>query len=90
MEKTALIWGASGGIGKAIAHKLDADGWQVLAVGRNIYRMEVRNDHVFEADTLWKTSLLQPAHFSEHSGIEELQSRRTACSPEKRRAIFGW
>lgn len=33
--KTAMIWGASGGIGSAIARKLVADGWQVIAAVRN-------------------------------------------------------
>jgi NAD(P)-dependent dehydrogenase (short-subunit alcohol dehydrogenase family) len=33
--KTAMIWGASGGIGSALARKLAADGWQVIATVRN-------------------------------------------------------
>lgn len=57
MEKTALIWGASGGIGKAIAHKLDADGWQVLSAGRDADRMAGLNGQIIEADFLDESSL---------------------------------
>ncbi|MCX7669723.1 MAG: SDR family NAD(P)-dependent oxidoreductase [Anaerolineae bacterium] len=34
MAKTALIWGAAGDIGRAIASKLKADGWHIIAVSR--------------------------------------------------------
>jgi len=34
MTQTALIWGAAGDIGRALANKLKADGWQIIAVSR--------------------------------------------------------
>jgi NAD(P)-dependent dehydrogenase (short-subunit alcohol dehydrogenase family) len=34
-EKTALVWGAAGGIGRAITQRLTADGWQVVAFSRH-------------------------------------------------------
>jgi NAD(P)-dependent dehydrogenase (short-subunit alcohol dehydrogenase family) len=34
--KTALIWGAGGGMGQAIARQLAKENWQVLAAGRNL------------------------------------------------------
>lgn len=34
MSRTALIWGAAGDIGRAIANRLKADGWQIIAVSR--------------------------------------------------------
>jgi 3-oxoacyl-[acyl-carrier protein] reductase len=34
--KTALIWGAGGGIGQAITKQLARENWQVLALGRNL------------------------------------------------------
>ena len=37
--KTALIWGAPGGIGQATARHLSSDGWQVLAAGRHIEKL---------------------------------------------------
>lgn len=30
MTATALIWGAAGDIGRALAHRLKADGWQII------------------------------------------------------------
>jgi NAD(P)-dependent dehydrogenase (short-subunit alcohol dehydrogenase family) len=35
MGKNAMIWGAGGGIGRALASHLEKDGWRVLAMGRH-------------------------------------------------------
>lgn len=34
MTQSALIWGAAGDISRALANKLKADGWQIIAVSR--------------------------------------------------------
>jgi NAD(P)-dependent dehydrogenase (short-subunit alcohol dehydrogenase family) len=34
MTPTALIWGAAGGIGRALADRLRSDGWQIIAISR--------------------------------------------------------
>lgn len=34
MTKTAMIWGASGGIGRSLTQQLMNDGWQVIAITR--------------------------------------------------------
>jgi len=34
--KTALIWGAGGGIGRAIADQLVSENWQIVAAGHNL------------------------------------------------------
>ena len=31
----AVIWGVTGGIGRAVAHKLQSEGWQVLGIARD-------------------------------------------------------
>jgi len=50
MGKTALIWGASGGIGQALLKTLENDGWQVAAVARQIDKIQGMGDWQFEAD----------------------------------------
>lgn len=50
MTKTALIWGATGGIGRAIARRLKADGWQVIAVSRHADDLDGVADYAYEAD----------------------------------------
>lgn len=48
--KTALIWGAGGAIGGAIAARLQQDGWQILATGRRAESLEQLGEHVFEVE----------------------------------------
>lgn len=61
--KHALIWGAGGGIGRALAAALAADGWHVLGVARNPaaldgpgvegYPADLASDGDIAAATLW-------------------------------------
>ena len=48
--KTAMIWGASGGIGRALVATLTAQGWRVVAVAREAADLEDLAPYVFEAD----------------------------------------
>ncbi len=48
--KTALIWGAQGGIGQALVKKLDSEGWQTVAIGRHSEEIETLTPLHFEAD----------------------------------------
>lgn len=50
MPKIALIWGAAGGIGRAVAQRLKADGWQVIAVSRHADDLGGVADYAYEAD----------------------------------------
>lgn len=50
MAKTALIWGASGGIGRALVKTLEHEGWQVAAVARNAAAIDGLGRWQFEAD----------------------------------------
>lgn len=50
MNKTAMIWGATGGIGRAIAAELRQNGWTTVAVCRQPEQMEGLVDHAFAAD----------------------------------------
>jgi NAD(P)-dependent dehydrogenase (short-subunit alcohol dehydrogenase family) len=49
-EKTALVWGATGGIGRAITQRLTADGWQVVAFSRHPDELDGIAAHALEAD----------------------------------------
>jgi NAD(P)-dependent dehydrogenase (short-subunit alcohol dehydrogenase family) len=48
--KEALIWGASGGMGSAIARKLESSGWKVAAVTRSGMVKGFDSNHIFRAD----------------------------------------
>lgn len=48
--KTAMIWGAHGGIGQALMKQLRADGWTVLGVARQATRLQGLADITIEAD----------------------------------------
>lgn len=46
----ALIWGASGGIGRALVQHLKANDWQVFAAARDTSKIPAEADHVYEFD----------------------------------------
>ena len=48
MNKTALITGATGGLGQSMAKKLLANGWQLILVGRNAQKLNAiyGNQHI--------------------------------------------
>jgi NAD(P)-dependent dehydrogenase (short-subunit alcohol dehydrogenase family) len=50
VAKTAMVWGAGGGIGRALVSQLGGEGWQVLAMARRVADLSDLTSHVFEAD----------------------------------------
>lgn len=48
--KRAIIWGASGGIGRALVEELAAGDWQVVAVSRDPQKVDGLTPHNFAAD----------------------------------------
>lgn len=50
MAKNAMIWGAAGGIGRALTDKLMTDGWTVIGVCRRPEEMETAVSHLLQAD----------------------------------------
>ena len=50
--KSALIWGAGGGIGRALVKQLNNDGWRVFAVMHRPGDQELKDltPHVFDAN----------------------------------------
>ncbi len=50
MGKTAVVWGAGGGIGRALVEKLSVQGWKTIAISRDPSDLETLTPHVIEAD----------------------------------------
>ena len=50
MNKTAMIWGVNGGIGRAIATELKLAGWTIIGICRQPAAMAGQLDHTFAAD----------------------------------------
>lgn len=50
MAQRAIIWGASGDIGKALSQQLKSKGWEVVAISRNTQGLTSAADYTFEAD----------------------------------------
>lgn len=48
--RTAMIWGASGGIGRAFVKRLTDDGWHVIALARRIDKVHNSATSVFEIE----------------------------------------
>ena len=59
--KNALIWGASGGIGRALAVHLTGDGWQVVGVSRHPDDLAGAVAHAIEADVSDEYAVRQAA-----------------------------
>jgi 3-oxoacyl-[acyl-carrier protein] reductase len=49
-SKTAMVWGANGGIGRALVEALTAEGWTVVAVSRQSEQVEPLTPLAFQAD----------------------------------------
>ena len=50
MMKTAMIWGASGGIGQALTAQLLTDDWAVVAIGRNVEELNDKATLTIQSD----------------------------------------
>ncbi len=50
MTKTAMVWGAGGGIGRALVSRLNEQSWRVLAMGRHTPDLSNLTPDLFEAD----------------------------------------
>jgi NAD(P)-dependent dehydrogenase (short-subunit alcohol dehydrogenase family) len=59
MSKVAMIWGAGGGIGRALAHRLREEGWRVLAMSRHMAGLGDLTPDLFEADVADPESVAQ-------------------------------
>ena len=59
MIKTAMVWGAGGGIGRALVSNLREEGWRVLAMGRHVTDLDDPTSHIFEADLAQPESVEQ-------------------------------
>lgn len=70
-EKNALIWGASGGIGRAITQALTADGWTTIAIGRDETKLPNEATHTVELlnvgdDYAVRSAVMEANYAAEH------------------------
>jgi len=75
--KTALVTGASSGIGAAFARRLAADGYAVVLVARRQERLEALADELGKAQSV-KAEVL-PADLSKPADVERVEERIRAC-----------
>lgn len=59
MTRNAMVWGAAGGIGRALVSKLREEEWHVLALGHGVGQLSDLTDKVFEADVSEASSVKQ-------------------------------
>ena len=59
--KCALITGAAGGIGEALAHRLAADGWQLHLCDVSLDRLEALRENLPDNTTICESRLDSPA-----------------------------
>jgi len=76
--KTALIWGAGGGIGRAIVRQLARENWQILVAGRNLNSFTDLTDFVFDVE-LSDAFLVQSATTSISQEVNEADLWVYAC-----------
>ncbi len=72
MAEKAIIWGASGDIGKALAQQLKAKGWEVIAVSRNISGLNGHADYTFEGDVTNAASVERAAMEIGMEGLDDV------------------
>ena len=69
MKKIAMVTGAGSGIGKACAHALLNDGWQVVFVGR---RLELLHAAIAQAGEHAAHAVAMPADLSDEAQVQAL------------------
>jgi len=67
MAQTAMIWGAGGGIGRALLRLLRAEGWTTIGVARELEAVAEIADHAFMADV---TQSVMVSHAVLQAGYE--------------------
>jgi NAD(P)-dependent dehydrogenase (short-subunit alcohol dehydrogenase family) len=50
MDKTAIVWGAAGGIGRALVQQLCDEDWKTIAIARKASDLASMTPHVIESD----------------------------------------
>ncbi len=61
---TALIWGASGGIGSALAQYLSTEGWRVLGIARDTTPLDQLNIPAYAADLSSPSDVAAAVHWA--------------------------
>lgn len=72
MTQRAIIWGASGDIGKALGQQLKGKGWEIVAVSRDVSSLNGLTDNVFEADPTSAASVERTCMEIGMEGLDEI------------------
>ena len=67
---TAMIWGASGGIGRALVARLVEEGWTVWAIARTLRDLETLTPHVLQADVSSVRAVQQAVQAVGETGVQ--------------------
>jgi NAD(P)-dependent dehydrogenase (short-subunit alcohol dehydrogenase family) len=67
---TSMVWGASGGIGRALVQRLISDGWRVWAVARDTSGLQSITPHCVRADVSKPADIQQAVVTAGQEGAE--------------------
>ena len=74
--KTAMIWGASGGIGRALTQKLVDAGWQVVAITRYPEQVEDVAMTTIELGNVGSSADIDTAIYTAHFEADAISGKQ--------------
>ena len=93
--KTAMIWGAGGGVGTAVVHHLRAEGWHVAALGRHLAHLEHIAQLTLEVDDTADSAAVQRALLEANYDLDPINlwlyaAGDIATTPTAKMSVAHW